>query len=177
MEGVDDSDHYIASYQFMRTKKWYRKIFFWLLEVSIVNSYLLYVLVQQQYSKKPVTLKKVRHSLVESLVREKMPTSGGMQKAKQGRPSGGPLDSEPHFTEKKKKGSAACDVSKANKPTVRNSTLLQDLVPVVICFNAFILFFSAYSAPKIIKNSLMKFICNHKVRFYMHETQSNCVYL
>jgi hypothetical protein len=23
----------------------------------------------------------------------------------------------------------------------------------------------------------MKFICNHKVRFYMHETQSNCVYL
>jgi hypothetical protein len=32
MGGADRSDHYIASYQFMRTKKWYRKMFFWLLE-------------------------------------------------------------------------------------------------------------------------------------------------
>jgi hypothetical protein len=36
MGGVDRSDHYTASYQFTRTKKWYRKMFFWLLEVSIV---------------------------------------------------------------------------------------------------------------------------------------------
>jgi hypothetical protein len=53
MEGVDRSDHHIASYQFMkRTKKWYRKMFFWLLEVSIVNS-----LVQEQYSKRLITLR------------------------------------------------------------------------------------------------------------------------
>jgi hypothetical protein len=32
MGGVDSSDHYIASYQFMWTKKWYRKMFFWLLK-------------------------------------------------------------------------------------------------------------------------------------------------
>jgi hypothetical protein len=57
-------------------------MFFWILEVSIMNSYLLYVLVQEQYSKKPVTHKKFRQNLVESLVHEKMSTSGGMQKAK-----------------------------------------------------------------------------------------------
>jgi hypothetical protein len=41
MGGINHSVHYTASYQFMSTKKWYRKMFFWLLEVSIVNSYLL----------------------------------------------------------------------------------------------------------------------------------------
>jgi hypothetical protein len=57
-------------------------MFFWNLEVSIMNSHLLYVLVQEQYSKKPVNHKKFRQNLFESLVHEKMSTSGGMQKAK-----------------------------------------------------------------------------------------------
>jgi hypothetical protein len=51
--GVDFIDHFITLYQFMRrTKKWYRRTFFCLLEVSIVNSYLLYVLMHEQNSKK-----------------------------------------------------------------------------------------------------------------------------
>lgn len=41
--GVDLADHYISSYIFVpKSVKWWRKLFFWLLEVSIVNSYLLY---------------------------------------------------------------------------------------------------------------------------------------
>jgi hypothetical protein len=112
--GVNSSDHYIASCQFMKTKKRYRKMFFWLLEVSIVNSYLLYALVQEQYSKRPITHKKFREILVESLVHEKMSTSRRMQKAKQGRPSSGPpeerLNGEPRFIERKEKGSGACVV-------------------------------------------------------------------
>jgi hypothetical protein len=57
-------DRNIASYQFTRrTKKWHRKMLFWLLEVSIVNSYLVYILVQEQYSKRPVTHKKFKQSL------------------------------------------------------------------------------------------------------------------
>lgn len=37
--GVDVADHYIASYSFTRKSiKWWRKVFFWLLELSIVNS-------------------------------------------------------------------------------------------------------------------------------------------
>ena len=40
MGGVDRSDHYCASYAFLRkTVKWWRKLFFWLIETSIVNSY------------------------------------------------------------------------------------------------------------------------------------------
>lgn len=45
MGGVDLADHYISSYDFIRkTLKWYRKMFFWLFETSIVNSYILFKL-------------------------------------------------------------------------------------------------------------------------------------
>lgn len=57
--------------QFMRTKKCYKKMFFCLLELSIVSSYFLCDLVLEQYSKKPITHKKFRQSLWESLVHEK----------------------------------------------------------------------------------------------------------
>ena len=43
MSGVDFADQFSAYYKFVRrTLKWWRKLMFWLLEVSIVNSYLLY---------------------------------------------------------------------------------------------------------------------------------------
>ena len=43
MNGVDRADQLTVYYSFTRkTKKWWRKIFFWLLEVSTVNSYILY---------------------------------------------------------------------------------------------------------------------------------------
>lgn len=115
MGGVDRSDHYIANYQFMRrTRKWTRKLFFWLLEVSIVNSYLLYVMVQQKEDKKPVTHKKFRKCLVLSLIEERLATTGRKEKGKRGRPSSGPpeqrLDGKPHFIGKRDKGSGRCFV-------------------------------------------------------------------
>ena len=43
MNGVDVADQLTVYYSFVRkTRKWWRKIFFYLLEVSVVNSYLLY---------------------------------------------------------------------------------------------------------------------------------------
>ena len=40
MGAVDRCDHCCSSYSFTRkTLKWWRKLFFWLLEVSIVNSF------------------------------------------------------------------------------------------------------------------------------------------
>lgn len=49
MGGVDRADHYCASYNFSRkSKKWWHKIFFWILEVCIVNAYLLFNLVQEK---------------------------------------------------------------------------------------------------------------------------------
>lgn len=73
MGAVDRADHYISSYQFMRrSKKWYRKVFFWLLEVSIVNSYLLHSAMQKKDGKTEWTHKRYREKLVESLVEGRM---------------------------------------------------------------------------------------------------------
>jgi hypothetical protein len=102
-----------------RTKKWYRKMFFQLLEVSVVNSYLLYVLFQEQYSRTPLTLKKFKQCPVESVVHEEMSTSRGLQEDKQSRPSSSPhderLNGKPHFMDRKEKGSLPCVICKVNK--------------------------------------------------------------
>ena len=43
MNGVDVADQLDVYYSFQRkTLKWWRKVFFWLLEVAVVNSYLVY---------------------------------------------------------------------------------------------------------------------------------------
>lgn len=42
MGAVDRADHFCTSYNFARkSKKWWQKMFFWVLEVSVVNAYLL----------------------------------------------------------------------------------------------------------------------------------------
>ena len=43
MNGVDRADQYTVYYSFIRRSvKWWRKVFFWMLEVATVNSYILY---------------------------------------------------------------------------------------------------------------------------------------
>ena len=43
MLGVDKLDQLTSYYSFLhRSVKWWRKVFFWLLEVSVVNSYVIY---------------------------------------------------------------------------------------------------------------------------------------
>ena len=42
MNGVDKAEQYTVYYSIQKSKKWWRKLFFWLLEVTIVNSYILY---------------------------------------------------------------------------------------------------------------------------------------
>ena len=45
MNGVDRADQYTVYYSFIRkARKWWRKLFFWMLEVVTVNSYILYKL-------------------------------------------------------------------------------------------------------------------------------------
>lgn len=83
---VKRSNLFISSYQLMqRTKKWYRKIFFWLLEVGIIDAYILYKMTQESHSKKPLSHQEFRRSLVRALVQEKVanrPTA-----KKRGRPA------------------------------------------------------------------------------------------
>ena len=43
MLGVDKLDQLMAYYSFLhKSVKWWRKIFFWLLEVMVINSYIIY---------------------------------------------------------------------------------------------------------------------------------------
>lgn len=79
MGGVDISDQYISSYGFARKSlKWWRKVFFWLLETSIVNAYLLYNLNKGQGK---VRQRKFRKQLIKDLV-------GNVKNSrKRGRPS------------------------------------------------------------------------------------------
>lgn len=67
MNGVDRSDQLSVSYPFVRkTRKWWRKLFFYLLEVSVVNSFILY----REVTKKKMTHLDFRRSVVESLAME-----------------------------------------------------------------------------------------------------------
>lgn len=117
MGGVDRSDHFISSYQFMRrTKKWYRKLFFWLFEVGLINAYLLYKQVQTTANEKPLSHRQFRMSLVKALVAEKVATRP--QARKRGRQAQGPpeerLDGKPHFMSRREKGSRQCVVCTKN---------------------------------------------------------------
>ena len=66
MGAVDRADHYCASYGFMRKSlKWWRKVFFWLLEVAVVNSYILF---KHNQTDKTIRHLKYRKNLIRQLV-------------------------------------------------------------------------------------------------------------
>jgi hypothetical protein len=80
MGGVDVSDQYISSYSFIRkSKKWWRKMFFWLLEVAVVNSFILYNLSAASNQKPKFSHKKYRQLLVKSLVGVFVTERGGRE--------------------------------------------------------------------------------------------------
>jgi hypothetical protein len=69
MGGVDTADQDCATYCFLRrTLKWWRKLFFWGLEVSIINAYILYVESCKNSSSNPVSHINFRRELVMPLV-------------------------------------------------------------------------------------------------------------
>lgn len=114
MGGVDRSDHFISSYQFMRrTKKWYRKVFFWLLEVSVVNSYIIYSEVQKKGGLKPMSHVDFRRSLVLDLVSERIAQKPN--KRRPGRPAQRPEEERltgRHFLKQREKKWNRCVVCK-----------------------------------------------------------------
>lgn len=64
MNGVDRADQYTVYYAFVRkSRKWWRKLYFWLYEVTTVNSYILYKLSVPS----PVTHLQFRQSVVNAL--------------------------------------------------------------------------------------------------------------
>lgn len=69
MGGVDRADHYCGSYAFSRkTLKWYRKLFFWILEVAIVNSFHLHTIDKKERNIPTLTHLQFRNNLIRQLV-------------------------------------------------------------------------------------------------------------
>lgn len=68
MGGVDIANHFMASYSFSRkTIKWWRKMFFWLVEVSIVNSYILFTTTKEA-GVRSICQRNYRQNLIQQLV-------------------------------------------------------------------------------------------------------------
>ena len=64
MNGVDRADQYTVYYSFVRRSiKWWRKVFFWLMEVAVVNSYILY----KCHTVRPMSHRDYRLSIIRSL--------------------------------------------------------------------------------------------------------------
>ena len=65
MNGVDLADQYTTYYSFVRkSRKWWKKVCFWLLEVATVNSYILY-----KSTNTTSTHLQFRRAIIESLAR------------------------------------------------------------------------------------------------------------
>ncbi|XP_043487956.1 piggyBac transposable element-derived protein 4 [Polistes fuscatus] len=68
MGGVDRTDQYASNYCFLRKSlKWWRKLFFWGMEISLVNSYLLYKIEKTKRGEKPLSHLRFLKTLVEQL--------------------------------------------------------------------------------------------------------------
>ena len=76
MNGVDRNDQHCTYYSFIRkTLKWWRKMFFYLLECSTVNSYILYKKACTEAEARPLTSIDFRRSIIDDLVREHLESS------------------------------------------------------------------------------------------------------
>ncbi|XP_058873937.1 piggyBac transposable element-derived protein 4-like isoform X2 [Acipenser ruthenus] len=117
MGAVDRADHYCASYAFSRKSvKWWRKMFFWLLEVAIVNSAILFNLMKVESGQLPVRHKTFRKALLVQLVGNVRNTGS----RKRGRPSSvdreDRLNGKTHFLAKKEsKSTKDCTVCSDRK--------------------------------------------------------------
>ena len=69
MGGIDRADHYCSSYAFIqKSLKWWRKMYFFVLEVAIVNSFILYNMHMEAENKKQLRHRDYRKKLCEELV-------------------------------------------------------------------------------------------------------------
>ena len=103
MNGVDIADQLTVFYSLVRkTRKWWRKLFFYLLEVSVVNSYLLY----KQSVDNPTNHLRYRRTIVEQVatlsVQQAPPRQGPGAPRRAAATHDGPqrLNKKPHFLRK-----------------------------------------------------------------------------
>ncbi|CAL7939067.1 unnamed protein product [Xylocopa violacea] len=68
MGGIHRADQYASTYCFLRKSlKWWRKLFFWGLEICLINSYILYKLEKKKRNERPLTHLRYLKTLVQQL--------------------------------------------------------------------------------------------------------------
>ena len=126
MNGVDRADQYTVYYSFVRRSvKWWRKVFFWMMEVAVVNSYILY----KCHTIRPLSHRYYRLSILRALaaphMRSAPPRGPGRHRAShQQARSGDPdrLNGLAHYMERSA-GQRDCAVcSKQSRGSRRRST-------------------------------------------------------
>ena len=102
MLGVDKLDQLMSYYSFLhKSVKWWRKIFFWLLEVVVINSYIIYKELARLRGERPMSHLEFRRKLILSLsepLRTSVPHSTRTRTSRTER-----LQPVPHFLEKGRK--------------------------------------------------------------------------
>lgn len=126
MLGVDKLDQLMAYYSFLhKSVKWWRKVFFWLLEAVVINSYIIYKDLAQKRGEKSLTHLAYRRRLIKFL-------SETLRSSATPRARPGPRASEnmerlrpvPHFPKKGRKRRDCVVCSERNGGT-RHLTLYQ----------------------------------------------------
>ena len=98
MGGVDKHDHLVSSYRFLqKSLKWWKKLFFFLLEFSVINSFILFNLFRREKG-----LPSVKHRIYRKfLIQELVGNNRNKNAKRRGRPSTGDeqerLSGTPHF--------------------------------------------------------------------------------
>lgn len=68
MLGVDKMDQLVSYYSFLhKSVKWWKKVFFWIVEVVVVNSYIIYKEQVSSNGKGPITHLAYRRRLIDTL--------------------------------------------------------------------------------------------------------------
>lgn len=110
MGGVDLLDSFIGRYHIrIKSRKWTMRLFYHLLDVTVVNAWLAYkkLLLQKTQPPKPPTLCEFRLELAESMSKSRMAINTN---GKRGRPSSSNLQSE--IESKRRKGQVQVAPSK-----------------------------------------------------------------
>lgn len=69
MSSINRTNQYTSTYCFLRKSlKWWRKMFFWGMEVCVINSYIIYKIVKKKQNEKPLTHLKYVKLLVDQLI-------------------------------------------------------------------------------------------------------------
>ena len=125
MLGVDKLDQFASYYSFLhKSVKWWRKVFFWMLEVAVVSSYIIYKKIAMLRGQRPMTHKAFRQALIDFLsapLRSQGHQRGGL------RPPPAQtlerLQHVPHFPEKGRKRTDYCVCSDRTPGGTRHLTL------------------------------------------------------